>query len=344
MRRLSPLVLSIALALTGAGCASSPESLSGAGTSGGGGGGGSGGGSGGGTGGGGGGGGGGSLGAGDTSIVVTGSGRSPSSGGVSQLRINNAGADNELATVIVDPRNGSGSTRQAQMNVYLRESELGAQYTEYRTTTSTTDDELQLWQYGSSYAAQYRDVKSGLSSWFFNGTRTAAPTGSATYAGQYTAGMKTSNFITPDAAPYEANGEWRLAGTTNLNANFDTGQFNGTLSAPTYWERFDSDGTVVSGPAGSGIYSFQNTGYTLRGTVDGNRISGTTCYGACGLGGASNANNQMFGGVFGPNAEEITGVFGTLATVAQPTGGDTAINDDRRAYIDTQGMFHGQRP
>jgi hypothetical protein len=154
--------------------------------------------------------------------------------------------------------------------------------------------------------------------------------------------MKTSNFARGTNDPYDPNGEWRIVGNANLSANYDTGQFSGTLSAPTYWEKYEG-GDFYSSTTSPTQYGFQSTGYQLRGAVDGNRISGTTCYNTCGLGGASNANNQMFGGVFGANADEITGVFGTLATIAQPTGGNTAINDDRRAYIDTQGMFHGAR-
>jgi hypothetical protein len=55
-----------------------------------------------------------------------------------------------------------------------------------------------------------------------------------------------------------------------------------------------------------------------------------------------NGERALQAGVFGNNAEQVTGVFATYGVLPSPTGADTGINDDRRATIDMQGVFHGQ--
>jgi hypothetical protein len=83
----------------------------------------------------------------------------------------------------------------------------------------------------------------------------------------------------------------------------------------------------------------------LVGKIDGNRITGVNCRGTCQVGDGGDLNNQnpMYGNVFGPNGEEVTGVFTNYAVSVRPSGGDTAINDDQRGYIDIKGFFHGTK-
>lgn len=359
MRRLSPLVLSITLALTAAGCASSPDRLATAGggddglkppTDGGGGGNNT------------------NLTTGDLALVFNNSGRSTFSPGLAAVRFANKGTDQERAEVFVDPKQPIGFKGPYRLNLYLRQPPnpdltLGANYTEYRRITNSSDAELQYWQYPHSYAAQFRDVTNNGSAWFFNGDRTTATqTGSATYAGRWTIDQNNSRFVEPlSSPPYTLNGDYRIAGNATMTANFTAATFRGTLT-PTYWETFGTNGTTYFGyfdrPNDSpdplpGVSSDLLPLYTsvievnndLVGTIDGNKITGITCRGVCqaGVGGPLNNENPMYGGVFGPNANEITGVFTNFAASVNPSGGDTAINDDRRGFVDIKGFFHGTK-
>ena len=245
MRRLSPLVLSIAVALAGAGCASSPDRLvSGGGgddddfrppTDGGGGDNNT------------------NLTNGDLALVFNNSGRSTFNPGLAAVVFSNKGTDQEKAQVFVDPKQRLGFKGPYNLNLYLRQPPnpdltLGANYTEYRRISNSSDAELQYWQYSHSYAAQFRDVTNNGSAWFFNGDRTtAAQTGSATYAGKWIIDQNNSGFVEPyGTAAYTLNGDYRVSGDATMTANFTAATFQGTLT-PTYWETTGTNGVTYFG-------------------------------------------------------------------------------------------------
>lgn len=146
---------------------------------------------------------------------------------------------------------------------------LGGAYKEYRIVQAgdlgqnTVDEELQVWTWGNSIAAQYRDMTGGggearNQAWSFGGTKTtaaqietakaAAAGADVTFNGRFGATAKTSGFKDPnfgvdlsdaslfndDVQYLSHNGLYRLEGSTQLTANFTTGAFAGTLT-PEFW-------------------------------------------------------------------------------------------------------------
>jgi hypothetical protein len=230
----------------------------------------------------------------------------------------------------------------------------------------------------NNYAAHFRDVTRGQDAWFFGGrggtdsTETealAAGNTSINYTGSY-AGIATAEGW-GDASTYSSgDGQWRMNGEANVTAHFGTATFNGTLT-PNYWEKFEDSeliqvdvgptgpGVVVAGvgtpPAIGDIKAFHTATIELSGSITGNRIAGTSNivtndatvnHSAAGTtidnNRFVNGDRALQAGLYGTNAEQVTGVFGTYGVLPTPTGGDTGINDDGRATIDIQGVFHGQ--
>ena len=195
---------------------------------------------------------------GDTTFVITDGGRSPASGGLSQTTITGTG-NSRTASVIVDPKASLGWGTAVTMTVFDQpSSELGANYTEFRKLDADTDIELQYWDYGDSYAGHYRVVVPGETgggggdAWFFGGPNETAETemaalqtgnASATYIGQFGANATVSNFLSSTAHGYDPNGQWRLNGTAEIQADFGAQTVTGHLQ-PTYWEKFEG-GTLI---------------------------------------------------------------------------------------------------
>lgn len=290
------------------------------------------------------------LSSGATALAFSPNGRSPMTGGFATLTRTDIGLATESATVAVDPHNTLGWGGPETMQIYPTSSgtfDLGANYTEYRRISGTTDTELQYWQYTDSYAAQYRDVSNGggesaFAAWFFDGNFTdiaAMPTaGTANYAGQFTATATTAGWQRLPNGTYDPNGLWRMRGSTAIAADFGAGTVSGTLT-PTDWEKFDNGNVIViNGTSTLETYGFHSTNYDINATITDNTFTGTTTADS----GAINGDNPVHGGFFGPTANEVTGVFATFARFPAPTGGDIGINDDRRSDIDVQGMFHGE--
>jgi hypothetical protein len=308
-------------------------------------------------------------------------------------------ATGQSATVSVDPGVAMGFTGTTTMARYIQQTGgqtappgfpqyafddpsyvSPVQYNEYRRITSTTDSELQVWNFTDSngetnYAAHFREAARDQDAWFFGGNgRTdsaelealAAGNAILDYSGNYAGAATTTGW--GDASQYRsADGEWRFNGTASLQANFGSGQFTGTLT-PQYWEKFEDgrliqldvgvnpalvyfteDGNAVNRVArDADVRAFHTATVELNGTITGSQISGTTDINNSGTPGDLTNNRFVNGeraleaGVFGSNAEQVTGVFATYGVLPSPTGGDTGINDDRRATIDMQGVFHGQ--
>ena len=241
---------------------------------------------------------------------------------------------------------------------------LGANYKEYAFIDlgAGVDEELQVWNWTNSHATQYRDVSGAgearKQAWSFGGNATPVANmppigtgGSATYIGKYGATSKTWNWVDPNnpARTLSANGSWQVVGNSLLTADFGTAKFVGTLT-PIQWTgwqtlnggvgRLTVNSTATGNPNFSG---FMNDDVIITGTITGNTIAN----GKAKLDPAKgwlNGNNPAYAGFFGnPTAgpSEVTGVYNFVAVAKDPIGGEPPINDDRRAYVQQSGVFHG---
>lgn len=156
------------------------------------------------------------LASGDTTIVYASGARSIDGSGNTQLVISSTGAS---AQVSVDPGSAMGITGTTTMARYLTQTGVATapegfdnpadpaayypldktNYTEYRRITSTSDAELQVWQFTDSngennYAAHFREASKGQAAWFFGGSagtdsaqteQLAANGTTVNYAGNY---------------------------------------------------------------------------------------------------------------------------------------------------------------
>jgi hypothetical protein len=257
---------------------------------------------------------------------------------------------------------------------------LGGTYNEYRAYNKSpggvgVDEELQVWNWGDSYGTQYRDVTAGgrdatHQAWSFGGNYTLAKnvktSGTANYKGQYTATAKTSGFGDPGVEiPY--NNLWRIRGTTNIDADFGSGNVVGQLT-PTSFIGLQKDGitfgdALAPDPANPGQYlfnsfnaAFMSTDVVINGKISTttkdplrpNAVTGTammdpnkwqtTPESAWIKNGSA---DPMYAGFFGANGNQITGIYSFDATTPSPKGGITSINQDGRAYISESGVFYG---
>lgn len=251
----------------------------------------------------------------------------------------------------------------------------GSSYREYRLATNEVatqrDDLLQLWAWTDTYATHYRNAIAQQDSWSFGGNKTlvtSMPTGgTATYTGRYVGTATTDGFVVPPYQPIDPNADWRVQGSSVVNANFATGAVTGLIT-PETWTQFNTTlaayftqntngnyyindtlagnsknaaaNLVISGNDYGVIPYFPtiyDTQITLAGAITGNSYQGTATLSAPWATGTS----VMYGGFFGPTATETTGVFDAYGTAFDPIGGATGLNGDRRAHIDIRGAFHG---
>jgi hypothetical protein len=130
----------------------------------------------------------------------------------------------------------------------------GAEYREYRLrssplATAVIDEELQVWDWGSSRAYQYRHVPGGGEAinqlWGFGGQKTDVaelPTsGSASFTGRFVGAAKTWGWKEGGVPPVAINNLWRVTGTAKINTDFTAQTMSGTLS-PTLWNARDREG------------------------------------------------------------------------------------------------------
>jgi C-lobe and N-lobe beta barrels of Tf-binding protein B len=244
-------------------------------------------------------------------------------------------------------------------------------YKEYRALETSSngaasDESLQVWTWQYSYGAQYRNITAGgeatNQAWTVGGTKTAAaamPTsGVANYNGKFGATAKTWGWIDSNAPDQNVshNNIWRVNGASSLQANFATGSFSGVLT-PEKWVGWgtlnDWNGPKLIDLSTPGIrltgdyVEFMDTQVLLKGTIatsptDGNLVTGTASADPS-TGFVTNSTlNPMYAGFFGPNANEVSGVFNYEAVSPYPWGSRYPINDDRRAYIEMSGIFNGQ--
>lgn len=238
---------------------------------------------------------------------------------------------------------------------------LGGTYKEYRylsadASGTLTDEELQVWDWGSSYGTQYRDIAGAgdarRQAWSFGGTATpaatiTAATGSVTYTGAYGATAKTWNWVDPPVAPpgktLSANNTWQIEGTSSLTANFTADTLTGTLTPGTWTAEqtlnsATGPATVNAGNiANPNWIAYMNDQVVLTGTITGNTVSGKAQLDPS-LGWFSGVN-PMYAGFFGAG-NNITGIYTFVAAVPTPRGGQVPHNNDRRGYVEQSGVFH----
>ncbi len=240
----------------------------------------------------------------------------------------------------------------------------GGGYREYYVHSTEAgkerDESLQVWAWGDSYAAQYRNRAGGgeasNQAWSFGGNKTPLASmpvsGSATYNGRFVGTAKTENYLQPESASINPNALWRVQGASTLTADFGAAHsVVGTLT-PETWSSIQGDltpvytkivGTTPTPPytaLQAPDYSFYNTTIALAGTITGNTYTGTADL----VGSFISGDQTMYGGFFGGAGAETAGVFHVTGMDPDPLGGSAGINDDRAAYISIQGAFHGCDP
>jgi hypothetical protein len=251
-------------------------------------------------------------------------------------------------------------------------SAVSTNYAEYHSLTDSYDEELQVWSWGDSYTTQYRDVtNSGTAplhqAWSFGGNYTPKATmdalktanATANYTGTWTSTAQTSNFVdsSDPAQTVSHNNNWRVVGTSALQANFGTGAFNGQLHS-TSWEGKDKDGFWTIVLPGSGTLNelpvAMRADVLLKGVITSDAVKGNKILGNANVDPAkgwltTNGTNPMYGGFFSPTGAavgaaptEVAGVFAVRTAVPDPYGGNKGINGDTRGFLSMSGMFHGQ--
>jgi C-lobe and N-lobe beta barrels of Tf-binding protein B len=260
---------------------------------------------------------------------------------------------------------GSPNSVDEELQVWTWNAGSGKTYaTQYRDVTGSSNPAThQAWSFGGNYT-----------------TAAAMPTsGSVTYTGRFGGIATTSNFIDDPNLPQtlSRNNRWSVTGDTNITANFGTnGNISGTLT-PTDWNAYQTlngvigfgtavnpatltPPTAASTPAEVAAYQtavanwypvFMATPIQMNGTIKTNAttigntkpntVTGVANY-APSSGWLNTTSNSFFeAGFFGDNAEDITGVFSIDAQIPEPIGGIRPINDDRRGFINMQGIFNG---
>ncbi len=242
----------------------------------------------------------------------------------------------------------------------------GSNYREYRALSSSQnrDELLQVWAWDYSYGIQYRNAASGDQAWTYGGTATTAmPTsGTGIYDGRFAATAKTENWDQNDAN-VNPNALWQVQGDSHLDVDFGTGGVTGTLT-PSTWSSYQPDASVtnytwytnqyaVDGEGAASIgttmepeFSFYGTTIAIDATID--QTTGPTPTNSANFTGEANlsgdfvsGDNPVYGGFFGPTANEVAGVFNVYGIDPSPSGGDDGITDDRRGYLTINGTFNG---
>ncbi len=230
--------------------------------------------------------------------------------------------------------------------------------THYGNRSGGADPKQQAWSYGGK------------------STINMPTSGKATYKGRFVGNAKTSNWTPADGADIDPNADWRVQGRSEVIADFGTNKVSGTLATESwtsYQQKIKSDYTWYTGEAGIatpgnilgepsvGTSSAPNYSqiYEARVGFEGTLVAGdqtaTTLVagvptttpiknnfdGTATLNGKYiSSNNVMYGGFFGDNGTEVTGIFNVSGTLVDPIGGSAGLNGDRAAYLDMSGSFN----
>jgi hypothetical protein len=241
----------------------------------------------------------------------------------------------------------------------------GGNYREYRaySESDNRDEMLQVWAWNDSYAIQYQNAIGGgdpkHQAWTFGGrTPTAMPTaGNATYNGRFVGTAKTENWVGVQGSQVDPNALWRVQGRSNFTADFTTGAIRGTLSPESWTSRQESnpeytwftsyaDNPSASNPAiDPSLYPnygiIYETRVNIEGQIDTANTVGNTFTGTATLDDPYiTGDNPAYGGFYGTNGNELTGIFNADGATLNPNGGSTGIVDNTRGYLNINGAFN----
>ncbi len=293
-----------------------------------------------------------------------------------QITITGAGTGvgNESATVAVSTGSSMGWADPVEMKLFrdnisgvatdnLGNSANFTGYKEYHTFTDDTDTELQVWSYTNSEIGTYTVYNSPSSSttksvaMYYSGSATpttALPAGNATYNGKFGGTAVVDNWLpatrTIDdpfdtagtaGSEYDPNGDWRVVGNVQINADFNNGTVNGTVSNTT-WRKFTASNTSPDGfitilPAET---AKPFTDYTIDGTITDNTFSGTV---KAPVDRRLTSSSAIKGGFYGPAADEVAGAIYSHSAAVSPYDGSAPNDTNRRASIKLRGVFQGNR-
>jgi hypothetical protein len=254
-------------------------------------------------------------------------------------------------------------------------------YREYRaidkSPTVNRDEVLQVWAWDSDSYSTHYGVRDGdewsKHAWSYGGkAATTMPTsGSATYRGRFVGNAKSSNWTKPDGAEIDPNANWRIQGRSELVANFGTNDIRGTLSTESWtskqaalnngdytWFTQEAANTTAGNIAGTpsignglrpNYYQIYDAQITLEGKIKApagvttgtpvlNNFDGTATLNSPYL----SSNNPLYGGFFGTNGNEATGIFSVSGQTVSPIGGSTGLNGNQGAFLDMNGSFNAK--
>jgi C-lobe and N-lobe beta barrels of Tf-binding protein B len=233
--------------------------------------------------------------------------------------------------------------------------------------------------YATNYENQIGGGAPKQQAWSFGGNAaTNVPTsGTSHYNGRFVGTAKAEGW---DMTKYpntkvNANANWMVQGRSELWADFDTSSFRGTLS-PESWTSDQGEaqntpdglytwltseaaiakpGNVTSAPSvGTGVapnfeeiygakIKLSGTISAAPPTVAGGAAPKTVITGGASItGGYLTSANSMQAGLYGTNADELTGVFSVEGLMQSPKGGTTGIVDGKNASLIINGAFNGQ--
>jgi hypothetical protein len=241
------------------------------------------------------------------------------------------------------------------------------------------DEVLQVWTWNKSYSTQYQNQIGGgapkQQAWSFGGEEaTNIPvSGKSRYAGRFVGTAKTEGWKKVQGSKVDPNALWMVQGRSDVTADFDTSTMRGTLS-PETWTSYQADldgeytwftpeaavakppNITTAASVGNGAfpdyYDIYGAQVKLNGVIKAgepvtsggvtttpkNAIEGTAAV----TGNFYSGDNPVYAGLFGANADELTGVFSVKGTAKSPLGGSTGVVDPKAATIVINGSFNGQ--
>ncbi len=245
-------------------------------------------------------------------------------------------------------------------------------YREYWNKNSdpanTRDEELQVWAWKDSYAVKYQNgLEPKQQAWSFGGKATQVmAAGKSRYGGRFVGSAKTEGWKQLTNSDINPNASWMVQGRTDIIADIDNSTIKGTLS-PESWTSEQKDGVLytwytqeaarvtpgnITRPASVGTaaapdyYQIYGSKVTIDGTIVANG-TGTTAVknvfeGTATLtGDFKSTDNPVYGGFFGTDRDEVTGIFNVAGTVKDPVGGSTGNVNQKEATISINGAFNG---
>jgi hypothetical protein len=269
-----------------------------------------------------------------------------------------------------------------QIKVYMGSKANGGSKDKYREywiknsdTTINRDETLQVWNWNDSYSVDYHnDIGGGNSkqtAWSFGGKAATnmQASGKARYDGRYVGTAKAAGWLKQDGATIDPNVAWMVQGRSEVLADFDNSSIHGTLSPESWTSEQDkkwytwytSEATVgkpgdqnhaasVGTAAAPDYYQIYGSKIILDGkivasppTTTGGTPVKNVFEGTAKLDGRfTSGDNPMYGGFFGTDGKEVTGIFNVNGTTKELVGGSTGNTNEKEATLTVNGSFNAQ--